>query len=67
MEGSEYPIYCRVAADRATLPDPEQEISGEEVLLDGNREAEGHEFFALGALSVSSTDDCSHTDRSDRR
>jgi len=42
-----------VAADRATLPDPEQEISGEEVLLDGNREAEGHEFFALGALSVS--------------
>jgi oligopeptidase B len=54
VEGSEYPIYCRVvAADRATLPDPEQEISGEEVLLDGNREAEGHEFFALGALSVS--------------
>ncbi|HXD26034.1 MAG TPA: oligopeptidase B, partial [Propionibacteriaceae bacterium] len=54
VEGSEYPIYCRVVAtDRATLPDPEQEISGEEVLLDGNREAEGHEFFALGALSVS--------------
>jgi len=54
VEGSEYPIYCRVVAtDRETLPDPEQEISGEEVLLDGNREAEGHEFFALGALSVS--------------
>ena len=54
VEGSEYPIYCRVVAtDRATLPDPEQEISGEEVLLDGNREAEGQEFFALGALSVS--------------
>ena len=54
VEGSEYPIYCRVVAtDRATLPDPEQEISGEELLLDGNREAEGHEFFALGALSVS--------------
>jgi len=54
MEGSEYPIYCRVVAkNRATLPDPEHEISGEEVLLDGNREAEGHEFFALGALSVS--------------
>jgi oligopeptidase B len=54
VEGSEYPIYCRVVAnDRATLPDPEHEISGEEVLLDGNREAEGHEFFALGALSVS--------------
>ncbi|HEX7211102.1 MAG TPA: S9 family peptidase [Propionibacteriaceae bacterium] len=54
VEGSEYPIYCRVVAnDRATLPDPEHEISGEEILLDGNREAEGHEFFALGALSVS--------------
>ena len=54
VEGSEYPIYCRVVAnDRATLPDPEHEISGEEVLLDGNREAEGHEFFGLGALSVS--------------
>ena len=54
VEGSEYPIYCRVVAkNRATLPDPEHEISGEEVLLDGNREAEGHEFFALGALSVS--------------
>jgi oligopeptidase B len=54
VEGSEYPIYCRVVAnDRATLPDPEQEISGEEILLDGNREAEGHEFFALGALGVS--------------
>jgi oligopeptidase B len=54
VEGSEYPIYCRVVAtDRATLPDPEHQISGEEVLLDGNREAEGHEFFALGALSAS--------------
>jgi oligopeptidase B len=54
VEGSEYPIYCRVVAnDRTTMPDPEHQISGEEVLLDGNREAEGHEFFSLGALSVS--------------
>ena len=54
VEDSEYPIYCRVVAqDRHTLPDPEQEIVGEEVLLDGNIEAEGHEFFSLGALSVS--------------
>ena len=37
------------------------EISGEEVLLDGNREAEGHEFFALGALSVSLDGRCSRT------
>jgi oligopeptidase B len=54
VEGSEYPIYCRVLAnDRTKMPDPEHQISGEEVLLDGNREAEGHEFFSLGALSVS--------------
>ena len=57
VEGSEYPIYCRVIAkDRHNLPDPEQEIIGEEVLLDGNLEAEGHEFFSLGAFSVSLTD-----------
>jgi oligopeptidase B len=54
VEGSEYPIYCRVVAnDREKLPDPEQEISGEEVLLDANLEAKGHEFFSLGAFSVS--------------
>jgi oligopeptidase B len=54
VEGSEYPIYCRVVAhNRQKLPDPEMEISGEEVLLDANLEAAGHEFFSLGALSVS--------------
>ena len=54
VEGSEYPIYCRVVADdREKLPDPEQEIIGEEVLLDANLEALGHEFFSLGAFSVS--------------
>ena len=54
VEGSEYPIYCRVVAnDRQKLPDPEQEVVGEEVLLDANLEAEGHEFFSLGAFSVS--------------
>jgi oligopeptidase B len=54
VEGSEYPIYCRVvASDRHKIPDIEQEIIGEEVLLDANLEAEGHEFFSLGALSVS--------------
>ena len=54
VEGSEYPIYCRVVADdREKLPDPELEIIGEEVLLDANLEAVGHEFFSLGAFSVS--------------
>jgi oligopeptidase B len=54
VEGSEYPIYCRVVAEnRQHRPDPEKEIVGEEVLLDGNLEAEGQEFFSLGAFSVS--------------
>jgi oligopeptidase B len=54
LEGSEYPIFCRVEApDRGTPPDPAQEIVGEHVLLDGNAEAEGHDFFSVGAFSVS--------------
>ena len=54
VEGSEYPIYCRVVAEnRQHRPDPEKEIVGEEVLLDSNLEAEGQEFFSLGAFSVS--------------
>ena len=42
--------WPRTAARRRTL---ESEIEGEEVLLDGNAEAEGHEFFSLGAFSFS--------------
>jgi oligopeptidase B len=54
VEGSEYPIYCRVrATDRRTPPDPEQDIVGEEVLLDGNLEAAGQEFFSIGAFNLS--------------
>ena len=54
VEGSEYSIYCRVlATDRRTPPDVETEIPGEEVLLDGNAEAAGHDFFSLGAFSFS--------------
>jgi oligopeptidase B len=32
---------------------PDGSIPGEQVLLDGNVEAEGHEFFSLGAFEVS--------------
>ncbi|WP_033339288.1 S9 family peptidase [Catenuloplanes japonicus] len=57
VEGSQYGIHCRrpvapgetdppIPADGAPLP-------GEEVLLDGNVLAEGHEFFALGTYDVS--------------
>ena len=54
VEGSEYSIYCRApATDRRTPPDLETAIPGEEVLLDGNAEAAGHDFFSLGAFSFS--------------
>ncbi len=58
VEGQQYAMHCRapiagsddweppsVAAD-PTLP-------GEQVLLDGNAEAHGHDFFSLGAFDVS--------------
>jgi oligopeptidase B len=58
VEGQQYAIRCRVPirdADDWTPPTPEpgQPLEGEQVLLDSNVEAEGHEFFSLGAFSVS--------------
>jgi oligopeptidase B len=44
-EGKEYAIHCRKRGD---LEAPE------EITLDGNRLAEGHEYFALRGLQVSS-------------
>ena len=56
-EGSQYGIQCRAAAapDDWTPPvlEPGAPVPGEEILLDGNVEAEGHEFFSLGAFGVS--------------
>lgn len=61
VEGKEYGIQCRVRAqdsgDRVadwTPPAVEVgvEIPGEEVLLDGNIEAEGKPFFAVGGSAV---------------
>ncbi len=68
VEGLQYGIQCRVPAapiDPATpadpaawtppppLPDPSQPREGEQVVIDGNIEAEGHDFFSLGSLDVS--------------
>ena len=57
-EGEQYPILCRcpaAAADDWTPPDlrPDVTIDGEQVLLDCNQLAAGHDFFALGAFAVS--------------
>jgi oligopeptidase B len=58
IEGKPYPLSCRVAVagpDDWTPPTVESGASlpGEQVMLDSNAEAEGHEFFSLGAASVS--------------
>jgi len=47
-EGREYPIYAR---KRGSLDQPE------EILLNGNVLAEGHEFFSIGGWAVSSGQD----------
>ncbi len=48
-EGKQYSIYCRKAAAGTEFP-PKTE---EQVLLDGNKLAEGHAFFAIGDSDVS--------------
>jgi len=47
-DGKEYAIYAR---KRGSLDEPE------EIMLDGNALAEGHEFFAVGAWTVSTGQD----------
>ena len=53
IEGEQYGIQCRVLAaprveTRRRRPADGQPLPGEEILLDGNALAEGHDFFALG-------------------
>jgi oligopeptidase B len=47
-EGKEYPIFAR---KRGSLDQPE------EIMLDGNELARGHEFFSIGGFAVSSGED----------
>ncbi|SEP89068.1 oligopeptidase B Serine peptidase. MEROPS family S09A [Arthrobacter sp. OV608] len=61
VEGKEYGIQCRVKAEDTGNPvqdwtpprvEPGVDIPGEEVLLDGNVEAEGKPFFSVGGTAV---------------
>src|SRR5690348_16948659 len=61
VEGKEYSIQCRVLAQNTgdpvadwTPPAVEAgvDLPGEEVLLDGNVEAEGQPFFSVGGAAV---------------
>ncbi|MBE1485754.1 S9 family peptidase [Plantactinospora soyae] len=57
VEGQQYGIHCRRAAqDGETdppMPDDGTPIPGEQILLDGNALAEGHDFFSMGAFDIS--------------
>lgn len=58
LEGKQYGMSCRCpiqGPDDWTPPslDAEVTIPGEEILLDSNELAAGHEFFALGASTIS--------------
>lgn len=58
FEGKQYGVHCRCPVgnpDDWSPPklDEHTEIPGEQVLLDENIEADGHEFFSMGAASVS--------------
>ncbi|MCH7231868.1 S9 family peptidase [Glycomyces sp. L485] len=55
QEGKQYGIRCRLAAESDVPPsvEPGVPVAGEEVLVDGNELAEGHDFFALGTCDVS--------------
>jgi oligopeptidase B len=58
LEGKQYGVSCRCPVDSPddwTPPvlEAETDVPGEEVLLDLNELAEGHDFFSLGASSVS--------------
>ena len=57
IEGEQYSVEGRVAVadhpDRPSL-DGDRPPAGEQVVLDENAEARGHEFFSLGASDVSS-------------
>ena len=59
-EGLNYPISCRVPVDAndPTPPvvDPLTTFAGEQVILDENDEAQGHDFLSVGVLDVSPDD-----------
>lgn len=57
-EGKQYAVHCRcpIAGPEDWKPpvfDEHTDIPGEQVLLDENVEADGHDYFALGASTVS--------------
>ncbi len=57
VEGQQYSIQCRRAVQPGEVDPPATgegaALPGEEILLDGNELAQGHDFFSLGTFAVS--------------
>ncbi len=56
IEGKPYGVSCRLPATGDRTPpvlDAETSDPAEQVLLDSNAEAEGHDYFALGVFAIS--------------
>lgn len=53
-EGEQYEQHCRVPdAGRRPTPTPGELVREEQVVIDGNREAAGQEFYEIGDLDIS--------------
>jgi oligopeptidase B len=58
FEGKQYGVHCRCPISgpddwKPPVFDEHTAIPGEQILLDENAEADGHDYFAVGAASVS--------------
>jgi len=62
VEGLQYSLRCRCPLERPTddwdppVLEPGVDVPGEQVLLDSNVEAEGHDYFSLGGFSLTDDD-----------
>ena len=59
-EGLNYPVSCRAPLGEDLTPpaiEPSSVLVGEEVILDENLEAEGHDFLSVGVFAISPDDE----------
>lgn len=52
-EGGQHPIFCRAPRSSDDTAEPGEPLAGEQILLDGDAEAEGREYFSLGGVEHS--------------